>query len=57
MFGIENYLAFILAGIILNLTPGADTMYILTRSIAQDAKIKRSGFYWIGCKPLTGGKA
>jgi len=35
MFGIENYLGFILAGIILNLTPGADTMYILTRSVAQ----------------------
>lgn len=35
MFGIENYPAFILAGILLNLTPGTDTMYILTRSVAQ----------------------
>ena len=34
MFGIENYIGFIIAGILLNLTPGADTMYILTRSIA-----------------------
>lgn len=35
MFGIENYPGFILAAILLNLTPGADTLYILTRSIAQ----------------------
>lgn len=35
MFGIENYLGFIIAAIILNLTPGADTMYILTRSVSQ----------------------
>jgi threonine/homoserine/homoserine lactone efflux protein len=35
MFGIENYTGFILAAIILNLTPGVDTMYILTRSVAQ----------------------
>ncbi|MBC2703281.1 LysE family translocator [Desulfobacula sp.] len=35
MFGIENYLGFIIAAIILNLTPGTDTMYILTRSVSQ----------------------
>jgi len=38
MYGIENYLGFIIAGILLNLTPGADTMYILTRSITQGRK-------------------
>ena len=38
MFGIENYLGFILAGILLNLTPGSDTIYILTRSTAQGKK-------------------
>jgi RhtB (resistance to homoserine/threonine) family protein len=42
MFGIENYAGFLVAGIILNLTPGADTMYILTRSIAQG---RQAGFY------------
>ena len=42
MFGIENYVGFILAGILLNLTPGADTMYILTRSISQG---RRAGYY------------
>lgn len=35
MFGIENYLGFVFAAILLNLTPGSDTMYIITRSISQ----------------------
>lgn len=38
MFGIENYLGFVLAAIILNLTPGADTFYILTRSVSQGTR-------------------
>jgi len=42
MYGIENYLGFIIAGVLLNLTPGADTMYILTRSITQG---RRAGVY------------
>ncbi|MDJ1466485.1 LysE family translocator [Cytophagaceae bacterium DM2B3-1] len=35
MFGIINYWAFLLAGILLNITPGSDTIYILGRSISQ----------------------
>jgi RhtB (resistance to homoserine/threonine) family protein len=35
MFGIENYWLFVLSGVILNITPGADTMYIVARSVAQ----------------------
>jgi len=35
MLGIENYWLFVVSGIILNITPGADTMYIITRSVAQ----------------------
>ena len=42
MYGIENYWGYVLAGFILNLTPGADTMYILTRSISQG---RRAGVY------------
>ena len=42
MYGIENYFGFIITGIILNLTPGVDTMYILTRSITQG---RRAGIY------------
>ncbi len=38
MFGITDVTAFLLAGIWLNLTPGADTMYILGRSIVQGRK-------------------
>jgi RhtB (resistance to homoserine/threonine) family protein len=38
MFGIINYWAFLAAGILLNLTPGSDTMYILGRSIAGGKK-------------------
>ncbi len=33
-FGIENYLGFLASAIVLNLTPGIDTIYILTRSIS-----------------------
>ena len=42
MFGIENYLGFIVAAILLNLTPGTDSMYIITRSISHGTK---AGFY------------
>lgn len=35
MFGIINFTAFLFAGILLNLTPGADTLYILGRSVAN----------------------
>lgn len=44
MYGIENYIGFIIAGFILNLTPGADTIYIITRSVAQGRK---AGIYSI----------
>ena len=42
MFGIENYLGFTKAAILLNITPGSDTMYIITRSVSQGQK---AGFY------------
>jgi RhtB (resistance to homoserine/threonine) family protein len=35
MFGIHNFGLFLAAGILLNLTPGPDTAYILGRSVAQ----------------------
>lgn len=35
MFGIHDFGIFILAGIVLNLTPGQDTFYIVGRSMAQ----------------------
>ncbi len=42
MNGIENYFGFLLAGIVMNITPGADSIYIITRSIAQG---KKAGIY------------
>jgi len=38
MFGIHDFGMFLAASIVLNLTPGADTFYILGRSIAQGRK-------------------
>jgi threonine/homoserine/homoserine lactone efflux protein len=35
MFGIHDFGVFLLTGILLNLTPGPDTFYILGRSLAQ----------------------
>lgn len=35
MFGIENFSLFLISCILLNLTPGQDTMYIVGRSVAQ----------------------
>ncbi len=42
MFGIENYLGFMAASLLLNVTPGTDSMYIITRSVSQGS---RAGFY------------
>lgn len=38
MFGIINYKLFILSSILLNLTPGADTIYILGKGISKGKK-------------------
>lgn len=38
MFGIDNYAGFLVVGIALNITPGSDTIYILTRSVSQGRK-------------------
>jgi len=40
--GITHYTTFLAAGVLLNLTPGNDTVYILTQSIARG---KRAGLY------------
>ena len=38
MFGITNFETFLIAATLLNITPGADTIYILSRSISQGKK-------------------
>jgi threonine/homoserine/homoserine lactone efflux protein len=35
MFGTENLWLFVVSGLLLNVTPGQDTLYIVTRSVAQ----------------------
>lgn len=39
MFGIHDYGVFLLAGIMLNLTPGQDTIYIAGRSMAEGVRV------------------
>ena len=38
MYGIQHYEIFVLSGILVNITPGQDVMYILGRSVAQGRK-------------------
>ena len=35
MFGTQHFWLFVVSGLLLNLTPGQDTLYIVTRSVAQ----------------------
>ncbi|SCW68277.1 resistance to homoserine/threonine (RhtB) family protein [Paenibacillus tianmuensis] len=42
MFGIHHYFLFVIAGILLIVTPGSDTMYIIARSVAQG---RRAGIW------------
>ena len=39
MLGIHDYWAFVLTGILLNLTPGQDTFFILGRSITGGRRV------------------
>jgi threonine/homoserine/homoserine lactone efflux protein len=38
MLGIHDYWLFVLTGVLLNLTPGQDTLYILGRSVAEGTR-------------------
>lgn len=39
MFGIHDFALFVTAGLLLNLTPGQDTLYIVGRTLAQGRRI------------------
>lgn len=39
MFGIHDFAVFVAAGVLLNLTPGQDTLYILGRALAHGRRI------------------
>ena len=42
MFGTQHLWLFVVSGLLLNITPGQDTLYIVTRSVAQG---RRAGFW------------
>jgi len=48
MFGIEHFTLFLAAGILLNLTPGPDTAFILGRSIAGGRRVGVASALGIG---------
>ena len=48
MLGIHDYWLFVLAGVLLNLTPGQDTFYILGSSIAQGRRVGVASALGIG---------
>ncbi|TCL71587.1 threonine/homoserine/homoserine lactone efflux protein [Hydrogenispora ethanolica] len=53
MFGIVNYGLFVLSGVLLNITPGSDTLYILGRSISQGKKAGIMSVLGIGTGALV----
>lgn len=53
MFGIHDFGVFIVTGIILNLTPGPDTFYILGRSMAQGRSAGVASALGIGAGALV----
>src|SRR5438045_8808082 len=59
MFGIHDFALFVTTGILLNLTPGPDTLYILGRSIAQGrrAGVASALGISVGSYALTGAAA
>ena len=42
MFGVQHFWLFVVSGLLLNVTPGQDTLYIVTRSVAQG---RRAGLW------------
>jgi len=49
MFGTQHYWLFVVSGILLNLTPGQDTLYIVGRSIAQGRRAGLLSALGISC--------
>src|SRR5258708_19848736 len=53
MLGIHDYWLFVATGVLLNLTPGQDTLYILGRCIAQGRQIGVASALGITAGPLA----
>jgi threonine/homoserine/homoserine lactone efflux protein len=52
MFGTQHLLAFVIAGLVLNATPGPDTFYILGRTVSQGRKAGLASVLGIGTGSL-----
>lgn len=48
MFGTHDLLLFILSGLLLNITPGADSLYIVARSVSQGSRAGMAAAFGIG---------
>jgi threonine/homoserine/homoserine lactone efflux protein len=53
MFGTHDLLLFILSGLLLNITPGPDSLYIVGRSIAQGWRAGATAAFGIGAGTLV----
>jgi threonine/homoserine/homoserine lactone efflux protein len=53
MLGIHDYWLFVATGVLLNITPGQDTFYVLGRSIAQGRRIGVASALGIGAGALV----
>jgi len=49
MFGTQHLALFLLSGILLNMTPGQDTLYIVARSLAQGRRAGLLSALGISC--------
>lgn len=48
MLGTHDLLLFILSGLLLNITPGADSLYIVARSVSQGSRAGMAAAFGIG---------
>jgi threonine/homoserine/homoserine lactone efflux protein len=61
MFGIENYLGFVMAAILVNVTPGTDSMYIIYSNsmmsfLVLGLTFASTGFIWCSYLALLASK-
>lgn len=53
MFGIENFWLFVISGIVLNILPGPDSLYIIGRSATQGFRAGSAAAFGIGSGTLV----
>jgi len=46
MFGTHDLSLFVLSGLLLNITPGADSLFMITRSVTQGARAGAVAALW-----------